>query len=161
MENINMLEGKKILAVDDEEDVLETLKELLPMCEVETATTYEQAWEALGTDYYDVAILDIMGVDGYRLLELANNRGIAAVMLTAHAISPENIKKSFHGGAALYLPKDEMINITTYLIDIMEAKASGRNTWSRWFERLGAFFTARFGPEWEKKHKVFPDNYFQ
>jgi CheY-like chemotaxis protein len=161
METTSLLDGKKILAVDDEEDVLDTLKDLLPMCDLETATSYELAWEALGTNYYDVAILDIMGVDGYRLLELANNRGIPAIMLTAHAISPENIKKSFHGGAALYLPKDEMINITTYLSDVIEAKAAGRSTWSRWFERLGAFFTAQFGPDWEKKHHVFPDNYIR
>ena len=161
MGNTDILNGKKILAVDDEVDVLDTLKDLLPMCEIDTATSYEQAWQALGNNYYDVAILDIMGVDGYRLLELANDRGIAAIMLTAHAISPENIKKSFHGGAALYLPKDEMINISVHITDVIEAKAAGRSTWANWLDRLGAFFTARFGPEWEKKHNVFPDSFYR
>jgi len=30
----NLLDGKKILIVDDEPDVLETLEELLPMCDI-------------------------------------------------------------------------------------------------------------------------------
>jgi CheY-like chemotaxis protein len=160
MTDTELLEGKKILAVDDEEDILESLKELLPMCELDVAKTHEEAWQALGTHYYDVAILDIMGVDGYRLLELANDRGISAIMLTAHAISPENVKKSFHGGAALYLPKDEMIHIASHICDVIKAKAEGRNTWSNWLNRLGTYFSNLFGPGWEKKHDVFPDSFF-
>ena len=34
MEENKLLDGKKILVVDDEQDVLESLEELLPMCEV-------------------------------------------------------------------------------------------------------------------------------
>lgn len=161
MNDTEILNGIKLLAVDDEKDILETLLELLPMCELDIAKTYEQAWQALGTNYYDAVILDIMGVDGYRLLELANHRGISAIMLTAHAISPENIKKSFHGGAALYLPKDEMIHIASHISDIIKAKAAGRSTWSNWLNRLGTYFTNRFGPDWEKEHDIFPDSFFK
>ena len=66
-----LLDQKKVLIVDDEPDVLETLKELLSMCEVTEATTFERAKELLETKVFDIAILDIMGVDGYRLLEIA------------------------------------------------------------------------------------------
>ena len=159
MEKQNFLKGKRILLVDDESDVLEALQDLLTMCEIDMATTYEQAWEMLGTRYYDLAILDIMGVNGYRLLELANDRGISAVMLTAHALTPEDIEKSYHGGAALYLPKDEMANITKFLEDVLEAKETGKNTWWRWFERLGLFFIRRFGPEWTTQRKDFLEKY--
>ena len=41
------LDGKKILAVDDEPDVLDSLEELLPMCHVEKASTYDEARELL------------------------------------------------------------------------------------------------------------------
>jgi hypothetical protein len=37
----NILEGKTILAVDDEQDVLDTLNDLLPMCKMTTATTFK------------------------------------------------------------------------------------------------------------------------
>ena len=41
----NYLDGKRILIVDDEPDILETLEELLSMCEVVKASTFEEAEE--------------------------------------------------------------------------------------------------------------------
>ena len=44
------LEGKRILIVDDELDVLETLSELLSMCHVVEASTFEVAKERLESE---------------------------------------------------------------------------------------------------------------
>ena len=55
------LEGKKVLIVDDEPDVLETLSELLSMCQVVEASTFEEARDQLETGRFDMAILDIHG----------------------------------------------------------------------------------------------------
>ena len=153
------LEGKKILAVDDEADVLETLGELLPMCQLETASSFEDAWNKLGNDYYDLAILDIMGVDGYRLLDLANGRNVPAVMLTAHAMTSDNIMKSIKNGATYFLPKEEMADIASHLNDIFESIEKGKNPWRSWPDRLGAFFERRFGPDWKDKDKEFWEQY--
>ena len=153
MANENLLEGKKILIVDDEPDILETLEELLEMCEVTKAKNFDEAKELLDTEYFDVAILDIMGVDGYKLLEIANEKKVMPVMLTAHALSPDNVVKSYKEGAASYLPKDEMVNITTFLNDIFEAREAGKSLWWRWYDRMGSFFEDRFGDEWEEKRK--------
>ena len=79
-----ILEDKKILIVDDEPDILDALEELLSMCDVEKASTFDQAKELLESQDFDLAILDIMGVDGYKLLNMAKRRNITAVMLTAH-----------------------------------------------------------------------------
>ena len=91
----NLLEGKRILLVDDEPDVLDTLADLLPKCDTVKASNFKAAKDYLESEYFDLAILDIMGVEGYQLLEIANQRRVMAVMLTAHALSPENIVKSF------------------------------------------------------------------
>jgi DNA-binding NtrC family response regulator len=155
MENENLLSGKRILLVDDEPDVLETLEELLSMCQLEKAHTFEEAKEALQTKYFDFAILDIMGVDGYALLEIANERKVIAVMLTAHALSPEDTVKSYKEGAASYIPKEEMANITTFLNDILEAKEEGKNFWWRWFDRFANYYEKKFGPDWQEKDKEF------
>src|SRR5512143_2305084 len=88
------LEGKKVLIVDDEPDVLEVLEESLKMCQVVAANSFEKAKELLDAQKFDVAILDIMGVDGYRLLEMAVRKDIPAVMLTAHAFTPDNLVRS-------------------------------------------------------------------
>ena len=136
MNDKRLLEGKRILIVDDELDVLGTLRELLSMCEVTTAATFQKAKDLLETKSFDMVILDIMGVNGYKLLELAKQRKVIPVMLTAHALSVGDTMKSFKGGAASYLPKDEMANIVTYLNDILEAKEKGKNFWWRWLNRF-------------------------
>ncbi|MBW2066763.1 MAG: response regulator [Deltaproteobacteria bacterium] len=154
----DLLKGKKVLVVDDEPDVLETLEALLPMCDVARAATFEQAEEAMNSRDFDIAILDIMGVGGYKLLDLAKKKNITAVMLTAHALSVEDTKKSYLQGAAFYIPKDEMSNITTYLNDVLEAQKKGKSTWRRWLDRLGWYYDNRFGPDWKYADKEFWDS---
>ncbi len=151
----DLLEGKRILLVDDELDVLDTLEDLLPMCETVKASNFKAAKDYLETEYFDMAILDIMGVEGYQLLEIANQKSVTAVMLTAHALSPENIVKSFKEGAASYLPKEEMVNIASFLNDVFEAKEQGKSTWGRWYDRMGGFFEKKFGSQWQDDEKEF------
>jgi len=156
----NLLDGKKILIVDDEPDVLETLEELLPMCDISTAATFDEAIKLLETENFDMAILDIMGVDGYRLLDIANQQKTTAVMLTAHALTPENIVKSYKEGAAYFVPKEEMHRITTFLNDILKAKQKGKSTWLNWLEMLtDAYWEKKFGPDWKKSDKEFWDKF--
>ena len=155
MSEYEYLAGKRILVVDDEHDVLDSLEELLSMCEVTKASNFQEANEYLQARYFDIAVLDIMGVEGYDLLEIANKKKITAAMLTAHALSPENLVKSYKEGAASYLPKEEMANIASFLNDILEAKEKGKNTWTRWYDRMGSFFEKRFGKDWKKSDQDF------
>ena len=150
-----LLDGKRVLIVDDEPDVLETLDDLLSMCNVVQASNFKAAKDYLETEYFDLTILDIMGVEGYELLEIANQRKVTAVMLTAHALSPDNVVKSYKEGAASYLPKEEMVNIVSFLEDILEAQEKGKSTWGRWYDRMGSFFEKKFGPDWQNDEKEF------
>ena len=153
------LEGKRVLIVDDEPDVLETLETMLSMCHVIKASTYEEAEKLIETEYFDIAILDIMGVDGYKLLDLAKKKDVITVMLTAHALSIEDTVKSYKKGAASYIPKDQMSKITTFLDDILEAKEKGENFWWRWLDRLGSYYGKKFGQDWRSKDKGFWRNF--
>jgi DNA-binding response OmpR family regulator len=121
----DVLKGKRILIVDDEPDILETLAEILDMCFIDTAPDFETAQKFLRKNEYDLAILDIMGVRGYDLLELANERDIPALMLTAHAVSPDNLVRSIKGGARSYVPKDKISDIPLYIRDILEVREKG------------------------------------
>ncbi|HGY11193.1 MAG TPA: response regulator, partial [Desulfobacterales bacterium] len=102
MEKYDLLQGKKVLIVDDEPDVRETLSELLDMCDITEASSFEEAKELFETQHFELAILDIMGVSGYELLEIATKKKVIAVMLTAYALTPEDVAKSHKGGAAYY-----------------------------------------------------------
>ena len=154
------LTGKKILIVDDEPDVLETLEEFLAQCDISKARTFDEGKELLETQRFDIAILDIMGVKGYELLDVAVQRKITAVMLTAHALTPESIVKSYKKGAAYFIPKEEMARITTFLEDILDAQERGRSTWLNWLDMLtDSYWEKKFGPDWKTKDKKFWDNF--
>ena len=151
----DILKGKRVLIVDDEPDILETLSEMLEMCFTDTAPNFETAQKFLSKNDYDVAIFDIMGVKGYDLLKLANKKGIPALMLTAHALSPDNLVRSIKGGARSYVPKDKISEITTFLAEILESREKGIEKEGTWFARLKPFFDKKFGTEWRKEHKEF------
>jgi CheY-like chemotaxis protein len=108
----SVLDGKTILAVDDEPDILTVLKEEIngacPNCTFDTAATYEEAAKKLESNYYDVVVLDIMGVRGFDLLDLAVKHKFPVAMFTAHALSPEALKRSIEMGARAYLPKEKL-----------------------------------------------------
>jgi len=123
MADLNLMDGKNILLVDDEPDVLDTLEDLLSMCEVVKCTNYKAA-----KDYMET---------------------------TAHAMSPANLVRSYKEGAAAYLPKEEMINIASFLEDILNAKEQGKNPWTSWYGRMSSFFEKKFGPNWQKNDKEF------
>jgi len=145
----------RILIVDDEPDILETLEELLDMCVIDTATDYEGARRFLERDRYDAAILDIMGVRGYDLLKIATEKHIPALMLTAHALSPDNLVRSIESGAYAYVPKDKLVDIASFVVDIIEAKEAGEKQSHRWFARLKPFFDRKFRPGWRSKDEAF------
>ncbi|UCG63583.1 MAG: response regulator [Deltaproteobacteria bacterium] len=155
MANRSLLDWKRVLIVDDEPDVLEILEELLPMCDVVKATSYDEGKVLLETQYFDMVILDIMGVDGYKLLEIAKEREVIPIMLTAHALSPDNVIRSYKEGAASYVPKEKMDKIVTFLSDILEAREKGKSFWWRWLDRFASYFDRKFGPDWREKDKEF------
>jgi CheY-like chemotaxis protein len=155
MQKKSYLEGKRILVVDDEEDVLGTIEEALEESHVETARDYQSALDKIKNHKYDLAVLDIMGVDGLKLLEKAVDRGIPSVMLTAHALSPETLMDAVRKGAISYLPKEKLAEIDQILNDLLAAHDEGRPTWKVLFDQLGDFFEKKFGPDWKEKDKKF------
>ena len=160
MSDTSLLNGKKVLAVDDELDILEVLEELLDMCEMTTATTFEQAKQLLESQEFHIAILDIMGVDGYGLLDIANKRDIPAVMLTAHAFNAENLVRTIKEGAYAYIPKEEISNIAEYCADALIARERGENPWNAWQDRLPtSYFERRWGAAWKDKNRDFWDKF--
>ena len=155
----SFLKDKQILAVDDEEDILETIVEILDESEVDTARDYSSASAKIKERRYDLAILDIMGVDGLQLLEEAVEREIPTVMLTAHAISPETLMESIQKGAISYLPKESLVDLDELLNDLLKAHQRGEPPWKLLFEKLGDYFDQRFGPEWKEKDREFWDEF--
>ena len=152
----SILNDKTILAVDDEPDVLSVLEaEILqaaPKCKFEKATTYEEAAKKLESQP-DVVILDIMGVRGFDLLDLAVKKNLRVAMLTAHALTPEALKRSFEMKARAFLPKEKLGEVVPFLEDVL--KYEYLPGWKRLMKKLEGFFKARWGEYWQKAEANF------
>jgi CheY-like chemotaxis protein len=147
MPESEILKDKLILAVDDEEDVLETIREELsdyPGVKLHTATTFEKGREYIVSFTYDLVILDIMGVRGFDLLRIAANQKMPVVMLTAHALNPEALKESIEKGARAYLPKDKLGSLTPFLEDVLKLNY-----------QVAVLFDKKFGSTWRKSEEEF------
>ncbi len=152
MDPEKILRGKRVLVVDDEKDVLETLIGLLDICKLDVALSFEEGKKHLETNDYDIAILDIMGVRGFELLKVANERKIPALMLTAHALSEENLQRSVKEGAVYFAPKDEMANVPAFVADVLDAIEKKKSPWIRFLDRLGNYYDRKFmGTNWREK----------
>jgi CheY-like chemotaxis protein len=156
---VSILNGKRMLAVDDEPDILAVLRDELEThgVKLDLASSYELGIQKLSSYTYDLVILDIMGVRGFELLEFAVTRELPVVMLTAHALSAEALKKSIELGARAYVPKDHIDQIAPFLEDVLTL--SYQSAWKHLFEKLGSVFGAHFGPDWRRTEKEFWDKF--
>ncbi len=151
----NILRGRNILVVDDEPDILETIEETLDMCIIHKAVDHDSALEYINKNMYDIAILDIMGVGGFDLLEKTTSKGIPSVMLTAHAMTSESLSKAAKLGAVSFLPKEKIMELQSFLEDII--RGSGKPVWKKLFGRLAPYFRKRFGWSPEEEKDVVPE----
>jgi len=149
----SLLNGKRILAVDDEPDVLEFLEEEVldaaPKCKFDKATSFEAAADLIQANRYDLVVLDIMGVRGFDLLELAVKRQFRVAMFTAHALTPKALKRSYDMKAHAFLPKEKLKEIVPFLEDVL--KYDYDTGWKRLLKKLNRFFNEAFESDWEKK----------
>jgi CheY-like chemotaxis protein len=155
----SVLNEKNILVVDDEPDVLALVKEEIlsaaPKSTVETAATYEEAWELLASWTYDLVILDVMGVRGFDLLKrtAARVNPVPTVILTAQAFSPEALKKSIELGARAYLPKEVLGSLVPFLEDVLTYEYGP--AWKRLLKKVEGVFAQGWGPYWRKPDSAF------
>jgi len=150
-----LLKKRRGLIVDDEPDILETVEELLDICSLDAAADFDEAKKLLKNNIYDIAILDIMGVNGYDILELTYKKNIPTLMLTAHAMTPEDLKKSIQKGAASYIPKDELVNLKHHVANVIKDRIEGKHGYAKLLSNLNPFFDKSFGKGWRGKDKNF------
>ncbi|MFH0823836.1 MAG: response regulator [Pseudomonadota bacterium] len=157
-----ILKGKKILAVDDEPDVLDIIREELASSEVVIAGDFHAAERYIRENDFDLVILDIMGVDGFTLLKACGERRLPASMLTAHAINAESLNTAMRLGAVSFLPKEELHRLPEFVAEIFEQLEKGETHWNKLFKRLGPFFKDRLGVDWDdlEKPPPYPPGYY-
>ena len=160
----SILNHRSVLVVDDEPDVLKVLEEevleVAPRCKFNKATTYEEAVRMMESQNHDLVILDIMGVRGFDLLEMGVKRNFKVVMLTAHVLNPESLRRSIEKGARAYLPKDKLGEIVPFMEDIL-AEPDPLSGWVYLMKRLEGFFNDRWGENWQMKEEKYWKDFYK
>ncbi len=148
----SLIRGKTVLAVDDEPDVLDTIIEILDMCRIDTAASLQQAQDLFMSNRYDIAILDIMGVKGLDLLDIAVEHKVPSVMLTAPALNPEYILKAMERGAISYIPKEDLAKLDQLLNDLFGILKEGASPWKHTLQRLAPTLDEKYSDNWRIKY---------
>jgi len=120
------LRSKRILAIDDDPDLLEVLEEEIlaahPDLKVEKAVTFPQAVEKMIWVNYDAVILDITSGYGFELLQLAQSRHLHVGLLTTYPVLPGHPRLPAQMAARAFLSKDKLEDVVSFLDKIMEGK---------------------------------------
>jgi DNA-binding response OmpR family regulator len=139
-----MLRKKRILIVDDDESLLESLTKILQVegYDVETAKTGGEAVKKFKTQLYNLALLDIRlpDMDGTELLKIINGHipRIVRIMITGYP-STENAVKALNLEADAYVmkpvdPKELLKTIQERLKEQDEADKVTEEKVTRWIK---------------------------
>jgi DNA-binding response OmpR family regulator len=137
-------EGRRILIVDDDEAILESLKAILELkgYKIDTAKTGQEAIEKSKANFYNLALLDIKlpDMEGTDLLVKMHGSEpkMMKVMLTGFP-SLENAVRALNLGADAYLmkpinPKELLKVIEEKLREQWEAEVMGEEKVRDWIE---------------------------
>ncbi len=126
---------EKILVVDDEENVCQSVKKILSRrgYDVENAISVEEAVKKINATAFDLVITDLMmpNTGGMELLQIIRDHypDLDVMMITGYA-SIESAVKATKLGAVGYLPKPftpgELTALTQKALTSRKAKVSGR-----------------------------------
>ncbi|NWG02537.1 MAG: response regulator [Syntrophaceae bacterium] len=139
----SILNGKRILVVNDDPDILEILEEEIiiaaPNSYIDKANHYQKGIELLASFTYDLVILDMTLSRISRLLNLSLYRPspFPVVMLTAYNLDPETLRPYTEMGVRAYLPKEKLGQIVPFLEDSL--KHQYLPFWRYIFENLRGF----------------------
>jgi two-component system KDP operon response regulator KdpE len=106
---VSDLEGKRILVVDDEIDILRLIESIFSGegAQVFAASSGEQALQLLATQSPDLVILDIMmpHMDGFETCNLIKQRSTVPIIFLTALSQDDEIVRGLEGGAVDYITK--------------------------------------------------------
>jgi hypothetical protein len=82
---------------------------------------------------------------------MGDQKGIPALILIAHALSPDNLIRSIKEGAQSYVPKDELSELPAFVSDILGTSHKMTEKRGHCFLRLKPFLTNALAKDGEKK----------
>jgi len=134
------LNSKRILAIDDDRDLLDVLEEEIlaahPDLKVEKAVTFPQAIEKMIWVNYDAVILDITSGYGFKLVQLAQSRHLHVGLLTTYPVLPGHPRLPAQMAARAFLSKERLGDVVPFLEKIIHGKTKDVFLLKRWLRKF-------------------------
>lgn len=151
----SVLNGKIILAVDEQPEFLKTLGEKIlsacPTCQIDKAAAYKQAFELMAIYTYDLILLNMAGFRAFDLLDQAVLVKFPIVVVTGDGVLPQTLDQAFQKGARAFLARNAMDGVVPLLEDVLrDARLS---EWRRFLERIGSVFNEKLALSSRKKRR--------
>lgn len=126
------LEEARVLVVDDEPDILETIEDLLEdqVGAFLEAKSFEQAGTVLSTGDVDLAVLDLMGVRGIDLVRAFAPK-LPCIVITGQTLRPVTVEWMREVGVRAYLPKTLITDLPRCARMVLETPDS-MHLWELW-----------------------------
>ncbi|HON84731.1 MAG TPA: response regulator [Syntrophorhabdaceae bacterium] len=124
-----MLEGKHVLVVDDNLDIIVALSDFLELngCKVISATTGKEAIELVKNEKIEIAILDVRlpDINGVTLLDIIKkeNPTIAVIMMTGYSSHKDIIDAMKKGASDFLLKPFEYDNLIMVMIRALRERS--------------------------------------
>ena len=155
MTNNSFLTDKRILVVDDEWDVLESIYDHLSSARsLDITSDRDNALDCIANNPYDFAILDIMSDHGIELLEECVKKDIPAIILISATAPRELLMTAVKKGAVSYLAKKHTDELKTLIYQLFESQEQGDPAWKLMFKKLQEITNGDFWTGSEKKWDI-------
>ena len=122
MSKEGILNGKIVLAVAEGQETIDAIEEVLEMCIVDKAYTFNEASQFLLSYNYDLVVTDMAGANNFELLKIATARDFPTIILTNYAIKQHVQEESIKLGAISLLYKEKMPELVQLFEDILSDK---------------------------------------
>ncbi len=157
----NILEGKRILVVDSEPEMRDSVAAVLSASEVVTVGKLDEARPLICREFFDLVILDTVSANGCGLLDVCQAKKVPAAMLTAREVEVRRLNTAMKLGAMSFFPRDELSRLPETVADLLE-RLEKRKTYLSKLRRLGAAVWEALRVAWEEtdQHPKFPWNYY-
>lgn len=157
-----ILEGKRILVVDNEREVLNMLAEALAASQVVTVGNVDDARPLISKESFDLVILDTISANGCDLLQDCRANKLPAAMLTSREVEVTRVNEAMKRGAQSFFPKDEIHRLPETVVDLLERLEERKTHWAKLFRRFGTTFRElwRVVREEDNQRPKFPRAYW-
>jgi hypothetical protein len=138
--NGQILEGKRILVVDHEREILNMVSQALAASEVVGVGNVDEARPLISGESFDLAILDTEGANGCDLLKDCHANKLPAAMLTPREVQVRSINEAMKRGAMSFFPRDEVDRLPETVAELFERVEKGKAYSTRLFRLLASAF---------------------